>query len=113
MPFAASIALASAAVFCGLVLMSDRGRGALLAQGWLVLGAAGVVVAILAEGPVAGLAPPALAAFAVAVLAASLAGMFYHLYRGRFDRVWAARGVFALVYLGLLAVLGFTFLSLI
>jgi hypothetical protein len=110
---AAVIALASTAVFCGLVLMSDRRRGALIAQGWLVLAAAGVFVAILAEGPVAGLAPGALAAFAVALIPASVAGMLYHLYLGRVDRVWAARGVFAAVYLGLTALFGFTFLSLI
>lgn len=113
LPLAASVALASVAVFGGLVLMSDRRRGALLAQGWLVLAAAGVFVAILAEGPVAGLAPPALAAFAVALIPASLSGMLYHLYLGRFERVWPARGVFALVFLGLTALFGFVFLSLI
>ena len=93
------VALLSAALFSGLVLMSDRPRGALLAQIALALAAALIFVAILMEGPYAGLAPERVAAIGVGLMAASVAGMLYHLYLGRFDRVWAARGVFTLVYL--------------
>jgi hypothetical protein len=93
--------------------MSDRPRGAFLAQIALVVASALVFVAILAGGPVAGLAPQRLAAFAVGLMAAAVAGMLYHLYLGRFERVWAARGVFTLVYLVTAGLFGLVFLSLI
>lgn len=106
-------ALASALVFTGLVLMSDRPRGAMIAQGGSLLAAL-----LLAAAQVVGArsdAPDGLAergsAVAVALLAATLSGMFYHLYLGRFDDVWRARFVFALVFLGIAAVLGLLFLS--
>ncbi len=107
------VALISAALFCALALMSDRPRGAFLAQIALGLAAALVFVAILARGPVVGLEPQRLAAFAVGLMAAAVAGMLYHLYLGRFERVWAARGVFTLVYLVTAGLFGLVFLSLI
>jgi hypothetical protein len=103
------IALPSAALFGGLVLMSDRKRGAALAQGALVLAVIGIFVAIIATGPVAGLPPVQIAAIATGLIAAAVAGMLYHLYLGRFERVWAARGVFTAVYLGLAALFGLIF----
>ena len=106
------IALPSAAVFCGLAVMSDRKRGAALAQGVLVLAVVGMFVAITASGPVAGLAPIRIAAIATALIAAAVAGMLYHLYLGRFDNVWAARAVFTAVYLALAGLFGLVFLSL-
>jgi hypothetical protein len=106
---ALSIALPSAAVFGGLVLMADRKRGAALAQALLVLAVVVIFVAIVADGPVAGLSAPWLAAIATGLIAAAVAGMLYHLYLGRFARVWAARGVFTAVYLGLAALFGLIF----
>jgi hypothetical protein len=107
------VALLSAALFGGLALMSDRPRGALIAQAALFVAAALVFVAILVEGPVAGLAPQRIAALGVGLMAAAVSGMLYHLYLGRFESVWAARGVFTLVYLAASALFGFVFLSLI
>jgi hypothetical protein len=107
------IALASAALFGALALMSDRKRGAFLAQIALFAAGALLFVAIVVPGPVAGVAPAGLAAFAVGLIAAAGAGMLYHLYLGRFARVWAARGVFTAVYLGLSALFGLVFLSLL
>jgi hypothetical protein len=110
---AAPVAIASAAVFGALALMSDRPRGAFLAQCGLAVAAALIFVAIALDGPVMGVSAAGLIAFAVGMMAACVAGMLYHLYLGRFTRVWAARGVFTLVYLGLSALFGFVFLSLI
>jgi hypothetical protein len=107
------VALISAAIFGGLVLMSDRKRGAFLAQAILFLGAVLIFVAIVAARPILGLTTEALAAIATAVMSAAVAGMLYHLYLGRFERVWAARGVFLAVYLIVSALFGFVFLSLI
>jgi hypothetical protein len=107
------IALASAALFGALALMSDRKRGAFLAQIALFVAGALLFAAIVVPGPVAGIAPQGLAAFAVGLIAAAAAGMLYHLYLGRFERVWAARGVFTAVYFGLSALFGLVFLSLI
>ena len=106
------VALASAAVFVWLALMTDRKRGAFLGQAVLVLGAAFVFLAIVA-GPVAGIAPQHIAAFGVGLLSAAVSGMLYHLYLGRFTEVWAARGVFTGVYLGVSLVFGLVFLSLL
>jgi hypothetical protein len=106
-------ALPSAALFAGLALMSDRPRGALLAQGALVAAVVMIFVAIVADAPVAGIPAPRLAAIATGLIAAAVAGMLYHLYRGRFERVWAARAVFTLVYLGAAGLFGLVFLSLI
>jgi hypothetical protein len=110
---AALIAIFSAALFGTLVMMSDRKRGAFLAQIGLVVASAVVFVAIVVDGPVAGIGPGGLAAFAVGLISAAVAGMLYHLYLGRFERVWAARGVFTAVYLALCAIFGLVFLSLI
>ncbi|MCU0853555.1 MAG: hypothetical protein MUF63_01275 [Rhodobacteraceae bacterium] len=110
---AALIAVFSAALFVALVLMSDRKRGAFLAQIGLVVAAALVFVAIVVDGPIAGIGPGGLAAFAVGLISAAVAGMLYHLYLGRFERVWAARSVFTIVYLALSALFGLVFLSLI
>lgn len=106
-------ALPSAALFAGLALMSDRPRGALLAQGALVAAVVMFFVAIVADAPVAGIPAPRLAAIATGLIAAAVAGMLHHLYLGRFERVWAARAVFALVYLGAAGLFGLVFLSLI
>ena len=107
------VALVSAAVFGGLVLMSDRRRGAFIAQGILVAGAVIVFIAILRADGVAGLPSGRIAGVGVGLMAAAVAGMLYHLYLGRFERVWAARGVFLLVYLFVSALFGLIFLSLI
>ena len=106
------VAIPSAALFCALVLMSDRKRGAFLAQGALFLAVVAMFVAITASGPLAGLAPIQVAAIATGLIAAAVAGMLYHLYLGRFVRVWAARGVFTSVYLGLAGLFGLVFLNL-
>ena len=107
------VALVSAAVFGGLTLMSDRPRGAFIAQVILFVGAVIVFVAILRADGVAGLTPERIAAFGVGLMSAAVAGMLYHLYLGRFERVWAARGVFLLVYLFTWHIFGLIFLSLI
>jgi hypothetical protein len=112
-PQAALIAVASAALFGALALMSDRKRGAFLAQIALFVAGALLFVAIVVPWPVAGVAPAGLAAVAVGLISAAGAGMLYHLYLGRFERVWAARGVFTAVYLGLSALFGLVFLSLL
>lgn len=104
--------LLAAAVFSGLALMSNRKLGASVAQGFLALGGVIAFVAIVA-GPVAGFAPRDVAGLAAGLIAASMAGMLYHFYLGRFTEVWAARGVFTAVFLGLWLVFGFVFLSLI
>ena len=100
------IALASAAVFGALVLMHDRKRGAFLAQVGLAIAGALALAAGVMDGPAR-----ALAALAVGFMSAAVAGMLYHLYLGRFDRVWAARGVFLAAYLAISAVFGIVFLS--
>lgn len=107
------IALVSAVLFGGLALMSNRPRGALIAQGILAVAAVLVFIAILVPGPIAGITPRGLAAFGVGVISASVAGMLYHLYLGRFDNVWKARGVFTGVYLITSAIFGLVFMSLI
>lgn len=106
-------ALVSTAVFVPLVLMSDRPRGAFIAQMIMALAGAVLFVAIIRAEPTLGMAPRTLAGMAVAALAAALSGMFYHLYLGRFDRVWAARRVFTALLLGACLVLGLLFLPLI
>jgi hypothetical protein len=106
------VALVSAALFSSLALMSDRPRGAFLAQIALAFASALVFVAIIAEGPLAGLPPQRIAGFGVGLMAAAVAGMLYHLYLGRFDSVWRARAVFTLVYLVTAGLFGFVFLSL-
>ena len=110
---ASLLAIVTSAIFSGLALMSDRPRGALIAQAGLALAGALMMVAIVREAGTFGVEAPALAAFAVAVMAACIAGMLYHLYLGRFTRVWAARAVFTLVFFGTSALFGFVFLSLI
>jgi len=107
------VALLSAAVFCALALMSNRPRGAFLAQCGLALAVALIFIAIVVDGPVLGMSPTGLSALAVGVVAACVAGMLYHLYLGRFTNVWAARGVFTLVYLFCAGLFGLVFLSLI
>jgi hypothetical protein len=106
---AVPIALVSALVFAALVVMRDRRRGASLAQGVIALAGAALILSIVREAGAFGVSAASLAGFATAVMAAALAGMLYHLYLGRFAQVWAARGVFALVFLVLAAVLGVLF----
>ena len=112
---AATIALISTLVFTGLVLVRDRPRGALIAQ----IGSAGAAALLLAalvfDTALSGIGLSALqvSALGLALLAATVGGMFYHLYLGRFDDVWRARVVFALVYLGVAAVLGTLYLALL
>ena len=106
------VTMASTVVFCGLALMSDRPRGAFWAQNIMALAGIVLFVAIARDGPLWGASPQAIARVAIGVLAAAIAGMLYHLYLGRFDRVWAARQVFTLLFLALCLILGLTFLSL-
>lgn len=110
---AALIALPSAALFGALVLMSDRKRGAFLAQIGLFIAGALVFLVIVVDGPVAGIAARRVAALAAGLISAAVAGMLYHLYLGRFDSVWAARGIFSAVYLALCGLFGLVLLSLI
>mgnify|MGYP001604959655 CR=1 FL=1 len=107
------VALLSAAVFGGLSLMSDRPRGAFIAQCILVVGAVVVFVAIAFADGIGGMPPVRVAAFGVGLMAAAVAGMLYHLYLGRFEQVWTARGVLLVVYLVVSALFGLIFLSLI
>ena len=110
---AAIIAFASALVFTGLVFIQDRPRGALIAQGGSVLAAVVIFAGLVFDAGLAGmgLSPLQVSAMGVAILAATIGGMFYHLYLGRFDSIWRARIVFALVYLGAAAILGTLYLA--
>jgi hypothetical protein len=105
-------ALPAAALFGGLVLMHDRKRGALVAQGALVVAVVLIFVAILTEGGALGLSALGLAGLGIALVSAAVAGMLYHLYLGRFTRVWAARAVFTALFLGVSAVFSLVLLSL-
>jgi len=105
-------ALPAAALFGGLVLMHDRKLGALVAQGALVVAVVLIFVAILTEGGALGLSAVGLAGLGIALVSAAVAGMLYHLYLGRFTRVWAARAVFTALFLGVSAVFSLVLLSL-
>jgi hypothetical protein len=100
---AALIAILSAGLLGALFLMSDRKRGAFLAQVGLPVVAGILFVAIVVDGSVVGIGQPGLAAFAIGLISVAVAGMLYHRYLGRFARVGAARGVFSAVYLALSA----------
>jgi hypothetical protein len=113
LPQAVPVALLSAAVFGGLSLMSDRPRGAAFAQGILVIGAILVFIAIAIDEGLGVVPPDRIAAYGVGLMAAAVSAMLYHLYLGRFGRVWTARVVFLLVYLVVSALFGLVFLSLI
>jgi len=106
------VAAISAAVFCALALMSDRPKGALVAQIALCVAGGLLFLAIVRDAALLGIAPRMWAALATGVIAAALSGMFYHLYLGRFERVWAARAVFSAIYLATLGVLSLLFLAL-
>ncbi len=106
---AALISVLSALVFCALVLMSDRKRGALIAQIGTALAAALIFAALVYEERLADAA--LVSAIGTGLLAATAAGMFYHLYLGRFTSVWPARGVFTLVYFAIAGLLGLIYLS--
>ena len=106
-------ALPAAALFGGLVLMRDRKLGALLAQGALVVAVVLIFVAILSDDGALGLSVAALAGVGIALVPAAVAGMLYHLYLGRFTRVWAARAVFTALFLGVSSVFSLVLLSLI
>lgn len=110
---AALIALFSTLAFCGLCLIQDRPRGALLGQLGAAAAALVLMVSLSLDGPVLGFPLLTISALGVGLFAAATSGMFYHLYLGRFTSVWKARGVFAAVYLGFSALLGIVFLSLI
>ena len=110
---AAPVALVSALVFAAIALLSDRPRGAAVAQSALYAGAAMIFAAVVVEGPLLGQPVERIAAFGASLMAAAAAGMLYHIYLGRFANAWAARGVFTLVYLGLAALFGLVILSLI
>ena len=98
-------ALLAAGAFGGVVMMSDRKRGANVAQGVLLAGGVLAFVAIMA-GPVAGLSPRQIAGLAAGLLAAGAAGMLYHFYLGRFAEVRTARAALAAVFLGFWLVFG-------
>lgn len=104
------VALVACAVFGGIVMMSDRKKGANIAQGFLVVGGVLAFVAIL-SGPFAGMSPRQVAALATGVIAAGTAATLYHFYLGRFTEVWVARGALAAVFLGFWLVFGLIFLS--
>lgn len=108
-----AIAGLSAFAFCAVVLMQDRPRGALVAQIGTFIAAVVLLGSMSLDGPLWGIEPPTISAFGISFFAASLAGMFYHLYLGRFTSAWTARGLFSLIYLGFSAVLGIVLLSLI
>ena len=110
---ASLLAIVTTAIFSGLAFMSDRPKGALFAQAGIALAGALTMIAVIREQGSFGITQQALAAFSVAIMAACVAGMLYHLYLGRFTRVWAARSVFTLVFLGTSALFGFVFLSVI
>ncbi|WP_439137052.1 hypothetical protein [Roseicyclus sp.] len=93
--------------------MSDRKLGALLAQAALVLAVVLIFVAILFEDGALGLSAAGLAGVGIALVSAAVAGMLYHLYLGRFTRVWAARAVFTALFLGVSSVFSIVLLSLI
>lgn len=105
-------ALVSTAVFGSIVLMSDRPRGAFTAQILMALAGAVLFIAIIRDTATFGMGPRPLAAIATGALCAALSGMFYHLYLGRFDRVWAARATFTVLFLAASLVLGLLFLPL-
>jgi hypothetical protein len=111
---ALGVGLASAGLFGALALMSDRPRGAVFAQIGAVVSAILLFVALVLQDALAALGVPAraLSALGVALLAASVVGMLYHLYLGRFISVWAARGVFTVVFLLVSALFGAVYLSL-
>lgn len=112
MPEALPVAGVSAALFSALALMSDRPRGALIAQIALFLAGGLLLFASVRESAFVGISPRMMAALATGVIAAALSGMFYHLYIGRFERVWAARAVFTAIYLAASGVLSLVFLAL-
>jgi hypothetical protein len=97
---AAPVALLSALAFGGVVLMTDRKRGANVAWAVLLVGAVLAFLAIIA-GPVAGISPRQIAGLAAGLLAAGAAGMLYHFFLGRFAQIWTARGALSAVFLGL------------
>jgi hypothetical protein len=111
---ALAVGLASAGLFGALALMSDRPRGAFFGQIGAVVSAIMLFVAIVMADSLEGmgLSARSLSAFGIALLAASVVGMLYHLYLGRFTSVWAARGVFTAVFLLVAAVFGAVYLSL-
>jgi hypothetical protein len=108
--FAVLAALLAAGAFGGVVMMSDRKRGANVAQAVLLAGGVLAFVAILA-GPVAGVTPRQIAGLAAGLLAAGAAGMLYHFYLGRFAQVLTARAALTAVFLGFWLVFGLGFLS--
>jgi hypothetical protein len=106
------VALLSAAVFGGLSLMSDRPRGR-SSRRHPRGGGGARLHRDRGSGRHRGPAARTHRGFGVGLMAAAVAGMLYHLYLGRFDQVWTARGVFLLVYLVVSAAFGLIFLSLI
>lgn len=107
------IVLISVLVFCGLCLMRDRKGGALFAQLGTFVAAAILIGSLSLDAPLWGLEPMTYSTLGVSLFAATLAGMFYHLYLGRFTSVWRTRGVFSLTYFAFAAVLGIVLLPLI
>ncbi len=112
MPVVAAVAVLSLAVFAALVAIPNRRIGGMLGQVGIVL-AAFLLFAANAANP--GLQPapqpalltsPVLLAAGVGLMAATLGGMGYHLFLGRFASLWPARAVFFAVSLGLAATLG-------
>lgn len=106
-------ALPAAIVFGGIVMMQDRKRGALLAQLALVVAVAMIFAAIVLPEGAGGGGGSVLGRLGTVLVPACVAAMLYHLYLGRFTRVWAARGVFAAVFLGFSALFSLVILSLI
>jgi hypothetical protein len=99
-------AFMSIAAFAAVIAMSNRKLGANIA--WAILLAGGVIAFVAnAAGPFAGMSPRQIAGFAAGLLAAGAAGMLYHFFLGRFTKVWNARGVLTLAFLGFWLAFGF------
>ena len=106
---AALTAILSTSVFGAPVPMSDRKKGALIAQLGTALSAAILFAALVFEDEFQQIA--LLSALGTALLAATAAGMFHHLYLRGLTSVWPARGVFTPIFLAIAGVLGVLYLS--
>jgi hypothetical protein len=103
-------ALIAVGAFAGVVMMSDRPRGANVAQAVLLAGGA-LAFAAIVVGPLAGLTSRQLVGMASGLLAAGAAGMLYHFYLGRFEQVRNARAALSAVFLGFWLLFSLIFLS--
>lgn len=98
-------AIASVIAFAAVVLMTDRKRGANVAWS-ILLGGGALAFTAIVFGSLPGMNAREVAGFSAALLAAGAASMLYHFFLGRFERVWTARGVLTVVFLGFWLVIG-------